>query len=121
MKRAIVIGASSGIGREVSRLLVAGGWHLGIAARREDKLLEIKELAPSRVKVMRIDVTADDAPARLLALVRQLGGVSLFAGRDDIAHAALGAGIGVPVVEPVVNGESVQHRKRSFLASFFAL
>lgn len=78
MKRAIVIGASSGIGREVCKLLLADGWHVGIAARREDRLLEIKETNPGRVEVMRIDVTADDAPSRLLALVKALGGVGLF-------------------------------------------
>lgn len=103
MKRAIVIGASSGIGREVSRLLVAGGWHLGIAARREDKLLEIKELAPSRVKVMRIDVTADDAPARLLALVRQLGGVSLFVYCAGIGKQNAGLDGGVELSTVAVN------------------
>ena len=78
MKRAIVIGASSGIGCEVSKLLVADGWQLGIAARRVDRLEEIKRISPAQVEVMRIDVTSADAPERLLALINMLGGVSLF-------------------------------------------
>lgn len=78
MKRAIVIGASSGIGREVSRLLLADGWAVGVAARREDRLLELKASSPDNVEVMRIDVTAADAGERLLELVKRLGGVSLF-------------------------------------------
>ncbi len=78
MKRAIVIGASSGIGREVSRLLLADGWAVGVAARREDRLLELKAFSPDNVEVMRIDVTAADAGERLLELVKRLGGVSLF-------------------------------------------
>lgn len=78
MKRAIVIGASSGIGREVSRLLLADGWTVGVAARREDRLLELKASSPDNVEVMRIDVTAADAGERLLELVKRLGGVSLF-------------------------------------------
>lgn len=78
MKRAIVIGASSGIGCEVSKLLVADGWQLGIAARRVDRLEEIKRISPSQVEVMRIDVTSADAPERLLDLIKTLGGVSLF-------------------------------------------
>lgn len=78
MKRAIVIGASSGIGREVSRLLLADGWTVGVAARREDRLLELKAFSPDNVEVMRIDVTAADAGERLLELVKRLGGVSLF-------------------------------------------
>lgn len=78
MKRAIVIGASSGIGREVSRLLLADGWTVGVVARREDRLLELKASSPDNVEVMRIDVTAADAGERLLELVKRLGGVSLF-------------------------------------------
>lgn len=78
MKRAIVIGASSGIGREVSRLLLADGWTVGVAARREDRLLELKASSPDNVEVMRTDVTAADAGERLLELVKRLGGVSLF-------------------------------------------
>ena len=33
-KKAIVIGASSGIGLEVARLLIKEGWTVGVAARR---------------------------------------------------------------------------------------
>ena len=31
MKRAVIIGATSGIGREVARLLLRQGWHIGVA------------------------------------------------------------------------------------------
>lgn len=34
MKKAIIIGASSGIGRELTRLLANNGFEMGIAARR---------------------------------------------------------------------------------------
>ena len=40
MKRAIVIGASSGMGKEVSQLLLADGWQLGVGARRIEALEE---------------------------------------------------------------------------------
>lgn len=78
MKRAVIIGASSGIGQEVAKLLLAEGYHLGIAARRENRLLELKQQAPDRVVVQTIDVTADDAPARLRELIDHLGGMDLF-------------------------------------------
>ena len=38
VKRAIIMGATSGIGYETARLLLAEGWHLGIAGRREKEL-----------------------------------------------------------------------------------
>ncbi len=72
------MGASSGMGREVSELLLAAGWRIGVAARRKDKLLEIRAMNPTMVEVMPIDVTCDDAPEKLLSLVRTLGGVDLY-------------------------------------------
>jgi len=78
MKRAIIVGASSGIGREVSKILLADGWRIGVAARREDKLQELKSINKDMVEVERIDVTADDAPQRLLTLIENLGGIELF-------------------------------------------
>ena len=78
MKKAIIVGASSGIGQEVAKLLLAEGWTLGVAARREEKLLELQALAPDRVKVMTIDVTQPDADERLLSLIDRLGGIDLY-------------------------------------------
>ncbi|MBR5989081.1 MAG: SDR family NAD(P)-dependent oxidoreductase [Prevotella sp.] len=72
-KRAIVIGASSGIGREVARLLMAEGWTLGVAARRTDLLQTLGD-----VQVEQIDVTSEEAPERLRALIDKVGGMDLF-------------------------------------------
>ena len=55
-KRAIVIGASSGIGMEVAKLLIEQGWTVGVAARRVELL---QGLGASAVE--RIDVTTDEA------------------------------------------------------------
>ena len=78
MKNAIVIGASSGLGKEVAKLLLADGWKLGIAARRVDRLEEIKALAPDKVEIQAIDVTSDDAPLALEELITRTGGMDLF-------------------------------------------
>jgi short-subunit dehydrogenase len=78
MKRAIIIGASSGMGMLVGRQLAKEGWQLGIAARRTDRLEQLKATAPERITVAAIDVTSDDAPQRLLALIHEIGGADLF-------------------------------------------
>ena len=78
MKKVIIIGASSGIGQQVARLFMAKGYRIGVAARREDRLQAIRQEAPDRVETAVIDVTADDAPARLRELIQRLGGMDLF-------------------------------------------
>ena len=78
MKKVVIIGASSGMGLEVAKLLLAEGCTLGVAARREDRLQALKLLAPDRVEVATIDVTADDAAERLRSLIDRLGGMDLF-------------------------------------------
>ena len=77
-KKAIIVGASSGIGREVALLLLKEGWRIGVAARREESLQELKTTAPERVEVMPIDITKADAGERLLKLAEQLGGMDLY-------------------------------------------
>ena len=77
-KKAIIVGASSGIGLEVAKLLLADGWQLGVAARREELLQDLKAVAGERVEIMSIDVTKPDAGEKLLALIDRLGGMDLY-------------------------------------------
>ena len=72
-KRAIVIGASSGIGLEVAKLLIEQGWMVGVAARRVELLQEIGAAA-----VERIDVTTDEAAEALHRLIDKIGGMDLY-------------------------------------------
>lgn len=78
MKKAVVVGASSGIGREVARLLLQQGWSVGLAARREEPLHALAHDYPDRAWVQAIDVTRDDAPQALMALIGQMGGIDLY-------------------------------------------
>jgi short-subunit dehydrogenase len=78
MNRIIIIGASSGLGLQVAKLFLERGWRLGVAARREERLMELKQLAPDRVEVQSLDVTATDAAMRLRELIDRLGGMDLF-------------------------------------------
>ena len=63
---------------EVAKLLLDEGCRLGVAARREDRLQTLKQLAPDRVVTSTIDVTAEGAEQRLRSLIDELGGMDLF-------------------------------------------
>ena len=41
--RALITGASSGIGRDMARYLATLGWDLGVVARRTERLLSLKD------------------------------------------------------------------------------
>ena len=78
MKKAIVIGASSGLGNEVARLLLEQGWNLGVAARRIEPLEKLRETAPERVQTKVLDVTSEDGPKALQELIDKVGGMDLL-------------------------------------------
>ncbi len=78
MKRAVIVGATSGLGLEVARLLLERGWSIGVAGRRVEALEQLRTVAPDRVRVHAIDVTQSDAPDHLHALIDDLGGMDLY-------------------------------------------
>lgn len=86
MKRAIIMGATSGIGHETALLLLKEGWSIGIAGRRTARLEEMKLLAPERICTAAIDITQEDAGARLEALADALGGMDLYVHCSGIGH-----------------------------------
>lgn len=55
--KALVTGASSGIGRDIARVLVCRGWDVILVARRTDKLMELKKELGKHAKCVRCDVS----------------------------------------------------------------
>lgn len=78
MNKAIIIGATSGIGQEVAALLLKQGWRIGIAGRRKEALQAFRQTCPGQIEIMPIDVTQEDAPTLLQDLIEQVGGMDLF-------------------------------------------
>jgi len=78
MQKAIIIGATSGIGQEIAKRLVKQGWHIGIAGRREEALLQLQAIAPHRIAIEKLDITEEEAPSHLQRLIDKLGGMDLF-------------------------------------------
>lgn len=77
-KSVVIVGASSGIGKEVARIFINAGWRVGIAARNLSSLLDLSLIAPDRVECMQIDITSSDATEKASQLVSKLGGMNLY-------------------------------------------
>ena len=123
MKRAVIMGATSGLGREIAMNLVREGWVVGVAGRRVELLEDLQSamqreqniilsalladaraerpykqgdnIESLRVEIERIDVTAEDAVAGVERLVKKLGGMDLFV---NVA----GVGFQNPTLDPAI-------------------
>lgn len=78
LKTAIVIGASSGIGRETARALATRGCRVGITGRRTKLLEELEAERPGSYLSASFDLTDPDAAERLENLAARLGRVELI-------------------------------------------
>lgn len=76
--KAIVMGATSGIGLEVARQLYKEGWQLGLAGRRMENLEQVRAELGEDVCVEAIDITDVEAPQKLQNLIYRLGGLDLY-------------------------------------------
>lgn len=56
--KALITGASSGIGRDMARILSEQGWDLILVARRKDKLEKLKKQLKTDVKIITMDVSS---------------------------------------------------------------
>ena len=78
MKKAIIIGASSGIGKGISLELLKKDYKIGISARREDRLNEIKQVNPENVIVKVFDSSTEKNDILLDYFINKLDGVDLI-------------------------------------------
>lgn len=95
-RNAIVVGASSGMGREVALLLLADGWQVGVAARRADLLQEICDQYPLQASMAVLDICDCSAGEKLADLADEMGGMDLY------FHAS-GIGKQNPNLSPEIN------------------
>lgn len=87
MKKAIVVGASSGIGHELAKILVENDYVVGITGRRKSELEKLKANHPDKYVMSAFDCTQENNAQKLSHLSNQLGGVDVFilcAGTGDL-------------------------------------
>ena len=79
MKNAIVIGATSGIGKGLAKLLSENGYNIGITGRRTELLEDLKAQKPNSFITKTFDVTNTEVISEHLeALKNELGGLDLL-------------------------------------------
>jgi short-subunit dehydrogenase len=90
MQKILIVGASSGIGRELARLYAAAGHRVGTTGRRQELLDSLRAEYPDLILTACFDATSADAAAQLAALTQQLGGLDLLifnAGWGDLSES----------------------------------
>lgn len=79
MKKAIIIGATSGIGKGLAKLLVHNNYKVGITGRRTELLEELKSQNPNSYFTRSFDITNTKIIVENLdALTTELGGLDLL-------------------------------------------
>ena len=82
-KVAIVTGASSGIGAAIAEAMAQAGASVVLVGRDGDRLAAVAKLCGDRSATIAADITADDAPARIVE-----GALAAFGRIDSIVHSA---------------------------------
>lgn len=78
MKKAIIIGASSGIGKALAKILSKNNYKVGITGRRSEKLRTLSKSNPERFQVHSFDITSEESIDKLEELVAKLEGLDLL-------------------------------------------
>ena len=78
MKKAIIVGATSGIGNELAKILVQNGYEVGITGRRKTELERLKQTSPNSYIISSFDCTAENNSDKLNDLTDQIGGLDLL-------------------------------------------
>jgi NAD(P)-dependent dehydrogenase (short-subunit alcohol dehydrogenase family) len=108
----VVTGGGTGIGRATAHAFAAEGAHVVVVGRREQPLRETAAAAPDRITPLVADITAPEAPERIMQTVRQAWGrldvlvnnAGIVRGGDlgDITADAVTAQLGTNVVAPLL-------------------
>lgn len=110
MKKAIIIGASSGIGYELAVQLATRGYQLGLMARRQERLAELNDRLPGQHFIQATDlIDADMARTQLAALIEQMGDVELI-----VVNSGVGAS--EKILDWTIQSEMIDVNVRGFTA-----
>jgi len=109
MKKIVIIGATTGIGRALAELYAQKGYEMAITGRRLNLLEEIKDKYPtSKIITRQMDVADTESSRKTMdELVKVLGGIDIV---------LLNAGVGYPKATYEQELSTVDINARGFLA-----
>jgi short-subunit dehydrogenase len=90
IKRIIIVGATSGIGRKMAEVYATAGNIVGITGRRKELLDEIENIFPGKIKTECFDVTGNENIERLTALIQKIGGLDILVYSSGIGKLSKG-------------------------------
>ena len=87
MKTAIVFGATSGIGKEISKLLLNNGYKVAITGRRLEKLKELKSKYSDQVYIVHNDIQKVDKVEEVFnKIINEFSTVDLIIQSSGVGH-----------------------------------
>jgi short-subunit dehydrogenase len=111
MKKAIIIGASSGIGQELAKIFSENGFVTGITARRVELLEQMAKELTGKSFVRRMDIAkTDEAINTLEKLIEEMGGMDII---------VINAGVGF--INPDLEWEKEKQTIETDVAGFTAM
>ena len=78
MRKVVIIGATSGIGRELAMIYAAKGYLVGATGRRLEMLLSLQKKFPARIIIAPFDVTGKENIIHLQRLIEKLDGLDIL-------------------------------------------
>ena len=103
-KVVIITGASSGIGKALAEKYAREGWNLVLAARREDRLQELKNELDTEVLAVKTDVTLESDCKNLVEkAVGRFGKIDVLINNAGISMRALFNDTEMEVMHQVMN------------------
>ena len=78
MKKAIIVGATSGIGNALAKILAKNDYKVGITGRRKTELETLKKSHPKKFSISAFDCTTDNNTQKLTELGTKIGGLDLL-------------------------------------------
>ncbi|HEX6334605.1 MAG TPA: SDR family NAD(P)-dependent oxidoreductase [Flavisolibacter sp.] len=106
MKKVIIIGATSGIGRALAVIYVSMGWRVGATGRRSELLETLRQEAPAQIETACFNVMHDRNHHHLEQLISALGGMDLLIYNSGIGEVSkeLDHAIETTTIRTNVNG-----------------